>query len=75
MRFDKYHWVDLNEQKKTEYTFTPLNESAETPTFQYKTGATTKDSMKPQILATTLFDVVTKYRTNLVKESEEDGAT
>lgn len=47
MRLDKIHWVDLNEPKKQEYTFAPLNESTETPPFEYKTGATAKDSLKP----------------------------
>ena len=47
MRFDKYHWVDLNEQRKQEIHFTPLNESSETPTFKYRTGTTAKDSLKP----------------------------
>ncbi len=47
MRLDKIHWVDLNEPKKQEVHFTPLNENSETPTFKYRTGATAKDSLKP----------------------------
>lgn len=72
MNLNKIHWVGLAEEKPSPH-FEPLNESSgeQTSTFKYRTGATAKDSLKPQILATTLFDAVMKYRSNLVKEDDE----
>lgn len=63
----KYTWVDIDAPRQGVH-FKPINESEETPTFKYQQGATVKDDLKPQILATTLFDAVMKYRSNLVKE-------
>ena len=63
-------WVDI-ERKTEPKKFVPMNESEETPTFKYQQGASARDSLKPQILATTLFDAVMKYRSNLVKEDDE----
>ena len=66
----KYTWIDIDAPRPAVH-FKPINESGETPAFKYQQGASTRDSLKPQILATTLFDAVMKYRSNLVKEDDE----
>jgi len=72
MRFDKYHWVDLDEPKKKEYTFAPLKESSETPPFEIKKDeGGSRETTKSQILATTLYDAVMRYRSHLVKEEKK----
>ena len=75
MNMEQIHWVDLDKQKTQEMHFKSLNESNETPTFEYKMGATAKDNLKPQILAITLFDAVMKYRSNIVKEGKATNST
>ena len=67
-------WVDI-ERKTEPKKFVPMNESEETPTFKYQQGASARDSLKPQILAATLFDAVMKYRSNLVKEGKATNST
>lgn len=42
----KYTWIDIDAPKQ-ELHFKPVNESEETPAFKYRTGASTKDSLKP----------------------------
>jgi hypothetical protein len=51
MRFDKIHWVDLNEPKKQELHFTPLNENTEKE----------KSNLKPHVLANSLWDIVHRF--------------
>lgn len=66
-----YHFKDLNQSKSGVKFKSVVNESNnETPAFKYKQGATTKDELKAQILATTLYDAVMKYRSNIVKEGK-----
>ena len=65
----KYTWIDIDAPRQ-EVHFKPINESEEKPAFKYQQGASTSDRLKSQILATTLFDAVMKYRSNLVKEED-----
>lgn len=67
-------WVDINCSRKTEVRFTPLmNESAEkTPRFEIKKDeGGSRETTKSQILATTLYDAVMRYRSNLVNEEKK----
>ena len=65
-------WVDIDCSPKTEVKFTPLNESAETPRFEIKKDeGGSRETTKSQILATTLYDAVMRYRSNLVNEEKK----
>lgn len=66
-------WVDIDCSRKTEVRFTPLNEIVEkTPRFEIKKdGGGSRETTKSQILATTLYDAVMRYRSNLVNEEKK----
>lgn len=66
-------WVDIDCSSKTEVRFTPLNESADkTPRFEIKRNeGGSRETTKSQILATTLYDAVMRYRSNLVNEGKK----
>ena len=70
-------WVDINGSPKTEVKFTPLNESSEkTPRFEIKKDeGGSRETTKSQILATTLYDAVMRYRSNLVSEEKKPNLT
>lgn len=70
-----YHFKDLTQSESGTKFKNIVKESNDTPTFEYVQGANTKDNLKSQILATTLYDAVMKYRSNLVKEKTSPDIT
>ena len=70
---NKATWIDLITPAKKEPRFVSINESTEeTPAFEIKKDeGGSRETTKSQILATTLYDAVMRYRSNLVKEEKK----
>ncbi len=67
----KYTWIDINSPTETVH-FKPINESEGKPTFRQMQGASKKNTLKTQVLANSLWDIVHKFNNQkLVSEGAD----
>ena len=67
----KYTWIDIDTPRQ-EVHFKPISESEETPTFRQMQGASKKNTLKTQVLANSLWDIVHKFNNQrLVSEGAD----
>lgn len=67
----KYTWIDIDAPKQTVH-FKPISESEEKPTFKQMQGASKNNTLKTQVLANSLWDIVHKFNNQRFVSEGED---
>lgn len=67
----KYTWIDIDAPRQAVH-FKPISESEETPTFKQMQGASKNNTLKTQVLANSLWDIVHRFNNQRLVSEDAD---